>query len=124
MTKATDTTLLRKGETQNDWYEENAEVAISTHDKKLSFELKIPSKGGGTTCLRLLVGREDFEAVVDRLMECDWNESLKMFAAKVHTAIDIQPDIDDMRKRRHEREVNTLRSIIRNLQAEKQPKVA
>ena len=104
MRKLEAVTVLRKGETETEYYVEQTEVSI-THDhlKNIELDLSIPSKGGGVTCLKIRIGPDGFGRIIDNMVYADRLLTLIRLAEEVTLGLQVQKRSDEHRTWREER---------------------
>jgi hypothetical protein len=81
-----DTVISRGGATSRTWYEsyKNCEFNISRDGDSLEFTFSMPSKGGGTTDVRMNIGKADVAAIV--------GEIVNKWPGNIRTTVKFMPD--------------------------------
>ncbi len=71
MIQLKDTTIYRGGSKAQQWYSSHkgCEFKISPKNNSLQFFFSIPSKGGGTTDIKLDVGPRDIATICNKIVE-------------------------------------------------------
>lgn len=73
-------TADRGGVTANYWYESGIEVDAEVQSGEVKLRLKLDSKGGGTTDVRVNIDPSSFQLVIDRMLECDFDHAVNAFS--------------------------------------------
>jgi len=78
MSKLTDTSVSRCGETERTYNPTGSECDFKVSDDlgALEFAFSIPSKGGGTTCILLEIGPADIATIFNTIVS-KWPDNIK-----------------------------------------------
>lgn len=100
-----ETTILRSGVTARRWNRERGQVSIGSDKGSVFVTFTIPSKGGGTTELRLEMPAGDFKKIITCMGNADRQAAMEAASEVLVSLVAGQPEIDRLNVKKGRDEV-------------------
>lgn len=88
--------VTRKGETARYWVDATTEVELDTNyaPTTLNLKFKVPSKGGGISVVKVVIGKEDFAVIASTMTKVDRKYAIAAMAASLASELELEKQFD------------------------------
>lgn len=92
--KLQDSKVYRGGRTSRRLTSVGSFVELEARDGRIDLDFGMPSKGGGTTDVKVSLGADDFASIIEAMVKVDRQRALQGLSAILAREIADQPNVD------------------------------